>query len=413
MAAAEGLVPITREYLSTYYDKYPLDPVTPDAARLRLNLEKLEERLRTDSSVPDLLLRLDEAPKKLDHNNWKNRYACEEIVDLMKRPPSGFSRSSAAATLCEEFQSYHDFIEDFQRGHTERVTNLIYEYLPQDFRGTLIKQQKERSDQKRKDEVAALVSEGCTIKEKYDLLWSQQMAKRESLKGLASASGMFKAVVSFVGGIPQVMLDFLEKINDDNGPLAEQRLRYGPAFYELTTLSNRIHSLVATWWEAAAAEQIPSETEEALLSLVQEASAVYGSELKRVVSFMDEVFANSPFLIKPEGSMDDSTKLNIGAGGKYDATLNVECAGLQVGWQWRVDPGCTIDFDVSFTPKEDGGEAVEVAPLERVGEASGQHTSTSAGDYHFQWSNEFTWLCSKNLEFQIAAVPQEPEGEDA
>ena len=33
MASAEGLVPITREYLSAYYDKYPLDPVVPDATR--------------------------------------------------------------------------------------------------------------------------------------------------------------------------------------------------------------------------------------------------------------------------------------------------------------------------------------------------------------------------------------------
>ena len=33
MASAEGLVPITREYLSAYYDKYPLDPVVPDVPR--------------------------------------------------------------------------------------------------------------------------------------------------------------------------------------------------------------------------------------------------------------------------------------------------------------------------------------------------------------------------------------------
>lgn len=33
MASAEGLVPITRECLSAYYDKYPLDPVVPDVTR--------------------------------------------------------------------------------------------------------------------------------------------------------------------------------------------------------------------------------------------------------------------------------------------------------------------------------------------------------------------------------------------
>ena len=42
--------------------------------------------------------------KKLDHNNWKNRYACEEVVDLLKSPPSGFEKADAAATLREEFK---------------------------------------------------------------------------------------------------------------------------------------------------------------------------------------------------------------------------------------------------------------------------------------------------------------------
>ena len=241
--------------------------------RLCAELEKLETRLRADHQCPDLELHIT-PPKKLDANLWKNRHACEEMADLMKRPPAAsaiLSSTDAASVLGEEFQELHDFIANFQKGHTERVTNLILQYLPQDFRGSLIRQQKERSDEKRKAEVEALVAGGCTIKEKYDLLWQQQMAKRESLKGLASSSGVFKAVVSFVGGIPQVLLDFLEKINDDNGPLAEQRVRYGPAFYQLTSLSNRIHSLVATWWAAQDPKAL-SEVESTLVSLVQEAS---------------------------------------------------------------------------------------------------------------------------------------------
>lgn len=370
--------------------------------------------MRADHQCPDLELHIT-PPKKLDANLWKNRHACEEMADLMKRPPAAsaiLSSTDAASVLGEEFQELHDFIANFQKGHTERVTNLILQYLPQDFRGSLIRQQKERSDEKRKAEVAALVAGGCTIKEKYDLLWQQQMAKRESLKGLASSSGVFKAVVSFVGGIPQVLLDFLEKINDDNGPLAEQRVRYGPAFYQLTSLSNRIHSLVATWWAAQDPKTL-SEVESTLVSLVQEASGVYASELKRVINFMDEVFANSPFLIKPEGALpSDSTKLNIGAGSKYEATLSVECEGLRVCWQWRVDPGCTIDFDVHFKPKEEEGDQGEEAVVfgrERIGEGSGDHVSPSAGDYVFQWDNAFTWLASKNLEFHIVALPQEEE----
>ena len=138
---------------------------------------------------------------------------------------------------------------------------------------------------------------------------------------------------------------------------------------------------------------------------------MYGKELKRVITFMDEVFANSPFLIKPEGAMDDSTKLNIGAGLSYDATLSVECAGLQVGWQWKVDPGCTIDFEVHF--QEDGSdEKVELAPRTRVGEATGSHVSPAVGSYLFCWDNSFTWLSSKNLEYQIVALPKAEDEEE-
>ena len=333
----------------------------------------------------------------------------------MQSPPSSFSQTDAAKLLSEDFQTLLDFIANFQKGHTDRVTNLILQYLPQDFRGSLIRQQKERSDQKRKEEVEALVQAGCTIKEKYDLLWQQQMAKRESLKGLASASGVFKAVVSFVGGIPQVLLDFLEKINDDNGPLAEQRIRYGPAFYQLTTLSNGIHNLVATWWDADAKEgaSLPSELSGEALSLIQEASSVYGAELKRVVTFMDEVFANSPFLIKPEGAMDeDCEKLNIAAGSKYEANLTVEGAGLHTCWQWRVDAGWDIDFEVYFKPEGSGDapeDLVEIVARDRIEMSTGDHTSTGAGEYIFNWDNSFTWLSSKNLEFKIVTLPKEDE----
>lgn len=49
--------------------------------------------------------------------------------------------------------------------------------MPQDFRGTLIQMQRERSEAKRQLEVEELVKGGASISEKYQLLWRQQMER--------------------------------------------------------------------------------------------------------------------------------------------------------------------------------------------------------------------------------------------
>lgn len=48
-------------------------------------------------------------------------------------------------------------------------------YMPQDFRGTLIRQQRERSERNKQAEVDALVNAGGSIRDRYALLWKQQM----------------------------------------------------------------------------------------------------------------------------------------------------------------------------------------------------------------------------------------------
>lgn len=53
----------------------------------------------------------------------------------------------------------------------------VMTYMPQDFRGTLIRQQRERSEKNKKAEVDALVSSGGSIHERYALLWQQQMER--------------------------------------------------------------------------------------------------------------------------------------------------------------------------------------------------------------------------------------------
>lgn len=50
-------------------------------------------------------------------------------------------------------------------------------YMPQDFRGTLIRQQRERSERNRQAVVDALVNSGGSIHDRYALLWNQQMER--------------------------------------------------------------------------------------------------------------------------------------------------------------------------------------------------------------------------------------------
>lgn len=54
-------------------------------------------------------------------------------------------------------------------------------YMPQDFRGTLIKQQRERSERNKQAEVDALVNSGGSIRDRYALMWKQQMDRLVSL----------------------------------------------------------------------------------------------------------------------------------------------------------------------------------------------------------------------------------------
>lgn len=53
----------------------------------------------------------------------------------------------------------------------------VMTYMPQDFRGSLIRQQRERSERNKQAEVDALINSGGSIHDRYTLLWKQQMER--------------------------------------------------------------------------------------------------------------------------------------------------------------------------------------------------------------------------------------------
>ncbi|KAI7754481.1 hypothetical protein M8C21_010435, partial [Ambrosia artemisiifolia] len=91
-SSTNGLVPITRAFLSSYYDKYPFPPISPDVSRLTDDLYNISKHLLHNSPPPPLpegqrLLMQEaesEAPHKMDENMWKNREQIEEIMLLLQ-----------------------------------------------------------------------------------------------------------------------------------------------------------------------------------------------------------------------------------------------------------------------------------------------------------------------------------------
>lgn len=57
------------------------------------------------------------------------------------------------------------------------ILPAVMTYIPQDFRGKLIRQQRDRSERNKQAEVDALVSSGASIRDRYALLWKQQMER--------------------------------------------------------------------------------------------------------------------------------------------------------------------------------------------------------------------------------------------
>lgn len=80
-----------------------------------------------------------------------------------------------------------------------------------------------------------------------------------------------------LAGIPQVLLDFAKQINAKQGPMEEQRIKYGPDFYKVTTLGIRLVVLTSLWAEAAG--KLEEEQRQEVLTVVVAATDCYTTQL--------------------------------------------------------------------------------------------------------------------------------------
>ncbi|KAI3474321.1 hypothetical protein Pfo_029109 [Paulownia fortunei] len=295
-------------------------------------------------------------PHKVDENMWKNREQIEEILFLLEVPhwPRELQQQSTVedaelasvlGRLQGKFKSTLKTLEHFQARNSEFVFNTVMTYMPQDFRGTIIRQQRERSERNKQAAIDALISSGGSIRDRYALLWKQQMERRRQLAELGSATGVYKTLMKYLVGVPEVLMDFIRQINDDQGPMEEQRQRYGPPLYSLTRMVHNIRLFLSLLWGK---HQI---------SILEEAADVYTSEFERFIKFIGEVFTNSPFFITAEdlitfsflvlGSLtckkrrknDDYKEISVPAGETHEVSLIVESINSYIAWDFSVVQG--------------------------------------------------------------------------
>eukprot|EP01018_Ginkgo_biloba_P004680 Gb_07074 [translate_table: standard] len=423
MASTEGLVPITRAYLAKFYDKYAFGPLSEDVPRLsnelRQQYKSLQAEIAQQSGEEFSASELEwTAPHKIDENLWRNREQIEEILFLldkaqwpMKLKARATSIDVDIATALErlqaEMQSILKTVESFQSANNEKIFNMVLTYMPQDFRGTLLKQQRERSERKRQAEVDAVISSGGSIHDRYALLWKQQMERRRQLAQLGAASGVYKTLVKYLVGVPEVLLDFVRQINDHHGPMEEQRQRYGPPLYQLTSMATVIRIFLKLWWREFDESKLNKDD---LLFLLEQSIHVYTSELKRFLVFLREVFENSPFLISAEEAgaaepnrSNDFKETIIPAGKTHEVLLTVESVNSYIAWDFKLTSGKDVGFCLEHISQS--GQSRPILPYQRYESNQGNFCTPDAGCYKLVWDNAYSTFYKKSLRYKVDAIP--------
>ncbi|KAL7135969.1 hypothetical protein ABFS83_10G000100 [Erythranthe nasuta] len=399
MVSTKGLVPITRSFLASYYDNYPFSPLSSDVSRLTDQIFAMATTDLLKDSPPtqgeSLLVQEAERqpPHKVDENMWKNREQIEEILFMLE--PTHWPRAqqstvedaelvSLLGRLQENFKSTLSTLESFQAKNSEFVFNTVMTYMPQDFRGTIIRQQRDRSERNKQAAIDALISSGGSIRDKYALLWEQQMERRRQLAELGSATGVYKTLMKYLVGVPEVLMDFIRQINDDQGPMEEQRQRYGPPLYSLTKMAHSIRLFLSLLWGRLETSKLQKNQ----VVILEEAADVYTSEFQRFIKFIGEVFTNSPFFITAEdaGTLsirkdDDYKEISVPAGSAHeDIGFSVECTNLS-------------------------GEKTLILPYQRYEANQGNFCTCVPGYYKLIWDNSYSSFFKKVLRYKVDCIP--------
>ena len=139
---AHNLVPITREYLKAFYEKYPLEVLPrPDIEDHVARIEALTAALAVPGSkVPDMVGM--PTPTRIDDCFWRNRMICEELALSFQRLSEEVGKGTGVHDVAERCQrtllAAEKSVLGVQEQNTASVKKQMQKYMPQDFRGALM-----------------------------------------------------------------------------------------------------------------------------------------------------------------------------------------------------------------------------------------------------------------------------------
>eukprot|EP00003_Mantamonas_plastica_P019644 TRINITY_DN3195_c0_g1_i1.p1 TRINITY_DN3195_c0_g1~~TRINITY_DN3195_c0_g1_i1.p1 ORF type:complete len:358 (+),score=146.12 TRINITY_DN3195_c0_g1_i1:399-1472(+) len=314
----------------------------------------------------------------------------------------------------------------WQQANVDRVEGMVKLFLPQDFRAKMLAKKRASGEAKKKAEIEEIMNNGGTIADKYNKMWEQQLDRRGQLVQLGNASGMFKFLIKFAGGVPQVLLDFVKTINDDVGPLEETRLTYGPNVYKFTEFSNKMH--IAMRYLTDLADKLQFDEEDSTgqtdikfvdtLQTLDEFCGLYAQEMAEYLDFMSDIFEQSPFFIsaeqaaqyKMESEPDSYIEATVDARSIYEHRVQIN-GGNTVGYEFKTAKN-DIAFELVFVKETEGdddeeGEEEEVTIIEnkrynaQEDHITGDFEAQETGTYIFLFDNSFSYFTKKELNYRI------------
>jgi hypothetical protein len=401
MSGGNTLVPITRPLLKEFYKKHPAPELAPSFQSRSQQVAALVEQRGKQAERT-------EPPRRSDENIWKNREQCELVSERLKKAFPKEADSADVKTVSENMSQAFDVFKHFQTTTVAEIERLVSVYMPNDFRMSMVKYGRERSEKTMQAEVDDYMAKGGDIEGKYKLLLANQMKRRESLVAMANATGIWRSLISFLGGVPPVLLDFLKSINDPEGPMEEYRLAYGPTLYSITRLGIDLKILTNALADLATADDA------AALKVISEASIAYRESASILTLFLLEVLRKSPFFVTDSSLLTNGDKpreVTVENRNSFQVPIQV-LRGDTVSWSFETkeaDIGFGVNFaagGVSNTPPK------EVIASKRISshleKQTGTFLASSDGTITLVWDNTFSFFKSKVLLYRAELTVAEP-----
>ena len=229
-----------------------------------------------------------------------DRRICKEIQVMLENVP-GLESVVENATVIE------GIFEGFQLRQRVVVEEVVARYLPGGWRKTLFYKAKERSERKREKAIERLIESGGSVKEVFELMWQQQWERRKMLEQVGNASGVWRLVISYLGGVPPVLLDYARDMNRRHGPTSQMRKLYGAKLFEITGLAIELRGLTV----ALAQRESLHGTEEAVQVLIM-STEEYRELVERYLTLLQTSLLQTPLYIEFSKLPEATTTKGIG-----------------------------------------------------------------------------------------------------